>query len=144
MIRIENINSFLVCMWLLLCSWQDIKNKKINVILIGMGFLVLLISTLILGNLTIWNRLAGLTLGIILLSLNPITKGQIGIGDGIIVCITGLCLGFPQNAILLAYALFGSAMFSIVLLVIRRVNRKRTIPFVPFLLIGYLGVLMLE
>jgi len=131
-------------MWLLLCSWQDIKNKKINVILIGMGFLVLLISTLILGNLTIWNRLAGLTLGIILLSLNPITKGQIGIGDGIIVCITGLCLGFPQNAILLAYALFGSAMFSIVLLVIRRVNRKRTIPFVPFLLIGYLGVLMLE
>ena len=140
--RIENINSFLVCMWLLMCSWQDIRKKRINIVLIGMGFLVLLISTTILGNLTIWNRLAGLSLGIILLSLNPITKGQIGIGDGIIVCITGLCLGFPQNAVLLAYGLFGSAMFSIVLLIMRRVNRKKTIPFVPFLLIGYLGVLM--
>lgn len=96
------------------------------------------------GNLTIWNRLAGLSLGIILLSLNPITKGQIGIGDGIIVCITGLCLGFAQNAVALAYGLFGSAMFSIVLIAISRVNRKKTIPFVPFLLIGYLGVLMLE
>ena len=144
MISLESTTSFLICIWLLLCSWQDIRKKRINIILIGMGFLVLLISTTMGGNLTIWNRLAGLSLGIILLSLNPITKGQVGIGDGIIVCITGLCLGFPLNAVLLAYGLFASAMFSIVLIVIRRVNRKKTIPFVPFLLIGYLGVLLLE
>ena len=144
MIRLENITSYVVFMWLLLCSWQDIRKKRINVLLIGVGFLVLLISSILQGNLTVWNRLAGLSLGILLLSLNLITKGQIGIGDGIIVSITGLCLGFASNAVLLAYGLFCSAMFSLVLLAHYKVNRKKTIPFVPFLLIGYLGVLLFE
>lgn len=134
----------MLCTWLLLCSWQDIRRKRINILLIGAGLLVLLNSIIFYGDLTIWNRFAGLSLGIILLSLNPITKGQIGVGDGLIVSITGLCLGFSKNAVLLIYGLFGSAIFSIILLVLCRVSRKKSIPFVPFLLIAYLGVLFID
>lgn len=144
MIQPESIISLILSLWLILCSLQDISKKKISTVLIGVGFIILLICTSVLGNLTVMDRFAGLSLGIILLALCPITRGQIGLGDGIIVCITGLSIGFIRNTMLLMYALVGSAVFSAVLIIFWRVNRHKTIPFIPFVFIGYLGVLLFE
>jgi leader peptidase (prepilin peptidase)/N-methyltransferase len=143
MIHFNIIISILAIVWLLLCSLQDIRNKKINIILIISGFLVLSISSVICGEVSLLSRLAGLSLGLLLLGLHPITRGQIGIGDGLIVCTTGLCFGFSQNAILLVYALFAAAIVSMILILFFRANRKNTIPFIPFLLLGYVGVLFI-
>ncbi len=132
-----------VCIWLLLCSWQDIRKKKIPVILIGIGCLAILTGSFLTGEISIWSRGAGLSLGIVLLILNPVTRGQIGTGDGLIVSIMGLGLGFNETAFMLAYGLFGSAIFSIGLILLRKANRKVTIPFIPFLFLGYLGGLFI-
>lgn len=110
--------------------------------LILAGFLVLLAGTIWNGEFNFLYRLGGMSLGLILLCISFITKGQIGVGDGLIVCITGLCLGFSENAMLLVISLFGSAIFSIALLSFRLAGRKKAIPFVPFLLFGYMGVLI--
>ncbi len=143
MIQLDYIITIIVCIWLIMCSWQDIRRKKIHVILIGIGFLAILACSMISGEITLWNRLAGLSLGIILIILNQLTRGQIGMGDGLIVSILGLCLGFTANAFILVYGLFGSAVFSVFIIILHRPNRKTTIPFIPFLLIGYLGVLFI-
>lgn len=140
--QLQIIISIILFLWLLLCSIQDIKKKEINIYLILAGFLVLLIGTIRNGEFNFLYRLGGMSLGIILLCISFITKGQIGVGDGLIVCITGLCLGFSKNAMLLVISLFGSAIFSIVLLAFKLAGRKKTIPFVPFILFGYMGVLI--
>lgn len=144
MIQQGNIISTIITIWLLLCSIQDIKKKKINTGLIIVGVLLLTIVTSLSGSITILNRLAGLSLGVILLGLCFVTRGQIGIGDGIILCITGLNLGFIKNSLLLLYALLGAAVFSAILIFFWHVSRHKTIPFVPFLFLGYLGVLILD
>ena len=59
-------------------------------------------------------------------------------GDGLILSVTGLGLGFWNNLELFALALFAAALVSIVLLITRLANRKTSIPFVPFLFLGYL------
>lgn len=128
--------------WLFLCSWQDIRRKKISIPLILGGLAALLMGAWFCQKLNVGSRLGGLSLGILLLGMNPVTRGQVGIGDGLIVCIMGLCLGFNQSVLLLLYALVGAAFLSGILLMVFHVNRKMTIPFVPFLLLGYLGVLV--
>lgn len=144
MMQQGNIISTIITIWLLLCSIQDIKKKKVNTDLIVAGVLLLTIVTSIFESITMLNRFAGLSLGVVLLVLCYVTRGQIGIGDGLILCITGLNLGFLKNSLLLLYALLGAAVFSAILIFFWRVNRHKTIPFVPFLFLGYLGVLFLE
>jgi len=106
------------------------------------GFLVLLLCTIWNQEVHLFYSLGGISIGLILLGISFITRGQIGMGDGLIVCITGMSLGFTKNAMLLGFGLFGSAIFSMILLSFKLANRKKTIPFVPFLLCGYVGVLL--
>ena len=128
--------------WLLLCSWQDFRKKKIHIALIGIGGFCILIYSILSGDLAFSNRIAGLSLGLILLLLNPVTGGQIGIGDGLIVSILGIGLGFNQLAFILAYSLFGAAVLAVGLILFRKAGRKFTMPFIPFLFLGYLGGLI--
>ncbi len=141
MIQKDFIMAIISGIWLLLCSWQDIRKKRIHIILIGAGCITILLGSFLTGEISIWSRLAGLSLGILLLILNKISRGQIGTGDGLIVSIIGAGMGFNHIAFILAYGLFGSAVFSIGLILFHKAGRKVTIPFIPFVFLGYLGVL---
>lgn len=130
--------------WLLLCSLQDIKRKEISLLLIAIGFALLFTISIIQGQLRIWERVIGFSLGLLLIILHKVTRGQIGVGDGLILCVTGISLGFYMNSILLINSLFLSAIFSIIYIIIKKVNRKTTIPFIPFVFIATLGVIFIE
>lgn len=143
MFKMEVISSVLLVLWLGICSLQDIKKKSISIYSIIGGFILLFIISIYLNQVSIISRVAGGGIGLLLLALNPLTKGQIGIGDGIIIGVIGICFGFTSNVSILLVALFFSALLSIVLLVLKRVDRKKTIPFIPFVLLGYLGVTFL-
>jgi leader peptidase (prepilin peptidase)/N-methyltransferase len=89
-------------------------------------------------------RLGGLALGLGVILLSKATGGKIGLGDGILLCVTGLGLGFWTNAELFGIALSLAASVSVVLLIMRRADRKKSIPFVPFLLTGYVILLVIS
>lgn len=136
--------TFLILMgiWLLICSFQDIKRKEVHIVLLTIGLIMGLIGSLVCVEISYQNRALGLLLGGLLLSLSLITKGQIGYADGIIVGIIGTTLGFYTSSGILLMALFISAIVSLIIIVFKKAKRKTTIPFVPFLLIGYVGVLV--
>lgn len=138
----NGITTYLVMVWLMFCSWQDIKSKQVNSILILGGGIIIFLSSIITGNISIENRVAGLSLGMCLLILNRITRNQIGVGDGLVISILGLSLGFKVNAFILVYSLTCSTIFSIFLLVICKVKGKSSFPFIPFILLSYVGVLL--
>ncbi len=83
-------------------------------------------------------RVVGLVPGFGLLILSYVMKGQIGRGDAYLVCISGVLLGVGQSVSLLFYALLLAGSVSLVLLVFRKVKRDTKLPFIPFLLGGYL------
>lgn len=142
MINVDIIFKIILFLWLLICSIQDIMKQEISLIIILVGFILLFTISIIHGKLLIWDRIGGLALGVILLLLNKVTRGQIGIGDGLILCITGISLGFYINSLLLIYGLLCASIFSIIYMFVKKVSRKKTIPFIPFIFIVFLGVLL--
>lgn len=135
---------FVLFIWLLLCSLEDLKRQEINIVLIGLGSGLLFLISIFLGELNFWDRFAGFVLGLIIIILHKVTREQIGLGDGLILCATGIALGFNTNVAILINSLLFSAVFSLIYIIIKKANKKTTIPFVPFVLLASLGVIFSE
>jgi len=121
---------------------QDLLTRKIKVWIVMLCALLICICIPFTSSLSLYDRIFGLVLGMGIVLLSRITKGKIGEGDGLVLCVTGLGLGFWCNLELFALALMIAAAFSIVLLILRLAGRKQSIPFIPFLFISYIFLLI--
>ncbi|MCD7751924.1 MAG: A24 family peptidase [Lachnospiraceae bacterium] len=68
-----------------------------------------------------------------------VSRGNIGAGDVKLSLVLGLMMTGEYVVGAIVYGCIASAVFSIVMLLFKKVNRKDQIPFVPFL---YLGVII--
>ncbi len=123
---------------LLICAIQDIFKKRVLLWLICIGAVMTGVCLPFIDRLSVVDCLGGLAVGLVTLLISKITAGKIGMGDGILLCVTGIGLGFWNNLELFGIALFLAAVLSIFLLIFRIVDRKKSIPFIPFLFTGYL------
>lgn len=83
-------------------------------------------------------KLGGMAVGFALLVISKLTQGQIGEGDGITFLITGFSLGFGDNFLLLLEALLLSFAWSLVLMFMKKINLKTSLPFLPFVLTAFI------
>ncbi|MDF2513015.1 MAG: putative rane protein [Herbinix sp.] len=137
----ENIVAFLLLGLLILSSIQDLLKKRIGlwIIILGGGIICAFIP--FYHTITLFDRLGGVVVGGVVIVISLATGGKIGLGDGLLLCITGIGLGFWSNLELFALALLFAAILSIILMIFRLADRKKSIPFVPFLLLGYVFIL---
>lgn len=134
----EIIIRILLGLFLAIAAIQDLMKKKIKVWTVIVSAILLCICIPFCPALSFIDRICGLLIGIGVVLLAKLTGEKIGLGDGLVLCVTGLGLGFWSNLELFALALTIAAVFSIILLVLRLANRKKSIPFLPFVLISYL------
>ena len=84
-------------------------------------------------ELSIRDLAGGLGIGVGMMVLAFLTKGAVGLGDGWLLCATGVLLGMAGNFELL---LMGAVLCAVVLsggLPLGKARWKDTFPFVPFL-----------
>ena len=122
-------------------SYTDIKNRTVPVPGIVIFSAAAFLSFVPGSGLTLLQAAGGALTGLVFLVISFLTKGEIGSGDGLVIALTGIYLGFWKNAELLVCALFMCAIYSLVLVVVSRKSKRYEVPFVPFMLAGY--VLML-
>lgn len=127
---------------LIIASIQDIRQKKISLILLGVSFIITIISLCLQREISIMNHIWGSIIGMFLCSVSILTRGAIGWGDGLMFTVLGVGLGFFITINILFLTLFLAALYSIWLLLIKKVNRKKTIPLIPFMLMGFVGVMI--
>ena len=82
---------------------------------------------------------AGGCMGIVFLLISRGSGESFGYGDSILILIIGIFLGFWNLMYLLLGAFSMAAVFSAVMMIKHRFNRKSSFPFVPFLAAAYLG-----
>lgn len=125
-----------------ICSLEDVKRKRLTVIYILMFGVSGIMLHLIAPVCSIYSILWGMLLGIALILLSVATRGSVGMGDGILLMVTGVYLGGPGNLELFMTGLLLSALWSLGLLVLKKKGRKEEIAFAPFLLLSYLLMLL--
>lgn len=139
MVRVE----YLVMSLLIIGAIMDLKYKKIHIAFTAAYFAVGIIFNILTDGHSLGSVIGGVIIGIILVLISIVTRGKVGIGDGLMVSVLGLYLGFWDNLFLLMTSLFLSAIFAVLLIIIKKEDRSYQIPFIPFLLIGFIGELIL-
>ena len=121
-------------------SLEDLFKKSVPVALLLAGILFIPAGLLTEGaeSISIADNILGLIPGAVLLVISFVSRGQIGIGDGGLVLMLGASLGIESVIRILTAALLLITIFSGVMLVMRKLKRKSTLPFIPFLFAGYI------
>ncbi|MEG1846852.1 MAG: prepilin peptidase [Lachnospiraceae bacterium] len=120
---------------------SDIKSKEISVNCLLLFVIPALLCTFYrfaqneTGVLT--TMLMGLIPGILCLCLGRITKEKIGYGDAYLLLVLGMFLGLRETIGMIMIALFVTALISIVLLVLHKIKKTQSVPFVPALGIAF-------
>lgn len=123
---------------LLVTALQDIRTKKISLWIVVAGAVLVCVFVPFTHSVSVIDRGVGTLVGLGVMITSKATGGKIGMGDGYLLCVTGISFGFWGNMELFATALFAAALVSIVLLVLKLADRKKSIPFIPFLFLAYL------
>lgn len=84
----------------------------------------------------------GIFVGGVFLTAGRLTGGGIGYGDGLLLSITGFHLGFVKNVLLAGNGLLFSCFFALYYCAGKK-NKKLAFPFVPFLYLSYIWMLVI-
>lgn len=135
----ERIVKLLVLFLLLFNSFLDWRKREVSLFSLG-GFGVVGIGlNLWLGYQSVIEAAGGVALGILLLAAAFFTREAIGFGDGLLICITGIYLGFWENlSLLFAGAVCCGGILGIAILA-GRLKMADRVPLVPFLLLAFIG-----
>ena len=122
------------------CSLEDIRYKKIRLIYPAVWGCAGCILRMAEGRFL--PVLIGCLPGLALLGISWVTRGAIGMGDGMIVTAMGIFTGFWNSLLSLFWALAAVAVIGCGMMIAGKWGRKKQIPFVPFLWAAYVGVTM--
>ena len=100
-----------------------------------------LILQLFLGAHPFYDLLLGCLVGIVLLLIARLSREAIGYGDALMIIATGVFLGIVDNVLLILCSITAAALCSLVLLIFKINKKQDAIPFVPFMLCGYIVLL---
>ena len=124
---------YYVAVLLLLNGIWDFKRREVCIPMILLSMVVGLAVNVRFRELSAVEILGGLGIGVVMVILSFLTKGAIGMGDGWLLCATGVFLGASGNfELLLTGALICAAALGIGLL-LGKVQWKDSFPFAPFL-----------
>ena len=127
------------CMGILLSlSVIDIHFRRIPVDILVMASIAALVSQGITRQADLWMAAGGAGVGILFLLVSKVTREGFGYGDSWAILALGIYLGLWGVLDVLAGTFCLLAAASLICLTAKKMSRKHTIPFIPFLAAGYL------
>ncbi|MEF9954215.1 MAG: prepilin peptidase [Clostridium sp.] len=124
-------------LYLLIASWQDLKNRKIAVWLYVVFAITGVLENILWQEFTWGEVVAAMIPGGLLLLLTKCSRGAIGSGDGWFFVVSAVYLGFWNITALLLYGLMCCSICCLGIIVWGSAAgipvRKMRLPFLPFL-----------
>lgn len=100
------MQNYILLALLIICAAEDWKRKEVSVTCILLFGIVGVIMHLFYPNCSVYSMLWGLLLGVSVMGFSLLSRGSIGMGDGILLVVTGVYLGGYRNLELFLMGLF--------------------------------------
>ena len=137
-----SLTRLILLAFLFIAAWLDRRTEEIPLFLPGAGIAAGILLRFLTGPVGVLEILLGFLPGLLLLVLAFLSKQAVGYGDGAVFLAAGAFLGLEKTAWLLAGALIAAGMAAFWFLLFRKQSGKRSLPFVPFVLAGYVFLLV--
>ena len=134
------VMNWVVFLPLIGCGISDWKKKTIPLWMLVILGMTAVVSTLLCHTLSAWERALGVILGLLLLLVSKCSKEAVGYGDSWILLFLGLHMGGMKMLRLLFLASATAGIWSFFFLWRRKWNKDATLPFLPFVVLSYIGV----
>ena len=141
---IKSVRFVLVFIVLVIEAVKDFRKKEVNIPVLGILVAAAIVMIFLEKDISVLNAIIGLAEGLLLILVSVMTKGQIGMGDGLLLAACGLMLGGKDNMVMFFFACLSSAIVSVLIMIIKKADKKTTIPFVPFMIPGFLIMVLLS
>lgn len=122
-------------------AFDDIRTRQVRTVELIIFAMIGVIINLINKKLSTSSLIAAVALGLFFVLISFLTKGKLGIGDALIIAVSGLYLGFINTVVLVWLSSLFAAVYG--LFVLRKCDNKKNLelPFVPFMLLSYMTML---
>ncbi len=145
------MKSFVYSFFLVVMAIQDIRRKSISLNSILLMILSLILVSVIdvsggefvflgVNVITDTTNLIGTAVFTSLFFLYALITKSMGYGDIVIILISSLFMGWLYTLKVLVLGLIVMIVVSIIGIYLKKLNYKQQIPFMPYLLIGQMGV----
>lgn len=121
---------------LTLLTISDVRKRSVSIASLVILFL-LSVALGIAGKRGIGQMLVGAIPGLVTVILAVITKGKIGLGDALVFVAIGIWCGIKMILSVFFVALFLCSVVGVTLILMKKASRKTALPFIPFILAGY-------
>lgn len=140
------MKEMLFLIFLAVAAWQDMRDKEIDAWLyVVFGGLIWFGKLCFDGPVELWREAVNAVPGIALVLLSRLSGGTVGEGDGWFFVVAGVALGVRNAVALFFMSLFLCCLWCAGMAVWgwrRRISvRRRTVPFLPFVLPAVLWIL---
>lgn len=135
----KRVLELLAFLWLLGLSISDVRYRRVSVWMILLGGVPAVgmeIWECARGESGFTAFLAGMIPGTVLFLLALGTR-KAGWADGIVLAFLGIHLGLRECLMAVMVSLLAISFVSAVLLVLKKVHKGTTIPYIPFLTLGF-------
>ena len=127
-----------------LCSYDDVRDRNIRLMEVAVFGIIGVVLHIIYHSHSIESVLGGMAIGGAMYIVSILTKEKIGKGDAAVVGVIGIFLGFTDTLVLLWLSSVLAAIFGCVYIKVKKLSKDTELPFVPFMLTGYLAMLVFK
>lgn len=136
------IADWVILILLTLCAVHDWKKREIPLVLLVIMSIGVSVFVICCHTEPLLSRGIGAFLGIGFFLVSKCTKEAVGYGDSWLILLIGIYLGGLRALQVLFLASVAAGIGSLFCLWKNHWNRNVTIPFVPFMAVAYLGVIV--
>ena len=116
------------------CGVYDLRTRLIPVWYVGIFAGLAMLYHLLFSDGLLLQAAAGAGLGLLFVLFSRISKEALGMGDAMVITALGLWCGIGDCLTLILFAFILAGIYGGIWMLIRKKNRRDSLPFIPFLL----------